>query len=309
MPTAKELAGILVGRVLEEYAIDGPVRAAVILNGLGATKHEELFVLWRHVGPLLRARGVEIVAPEVGELVTSLDMAGASLTLMALDEELEPLWLAAARTPAFARDDGRPLDPGTAPDAEEREDVGAAPEAALPRGTAESRRAAAVVGHALESALARLRELEGELGRLDAVAGDGDHGRGMVRGCEAALEAARRAIARDAGAGSVLERAGDAWGSRAGGTSGALWGAALRAVGSTWANERHPGRDDLVVAANAFVDRLQALGGASVGDKTMLDAAVPWARALADAIDAGEPPREAARAAAAAAERAAEIRT
>ena len=52
---------------------------------------------------LLEAAGVELVAPEVGELVTSLDMAGCSLSVTWLDEELERLWLAPADTPAFRR--------------------------------------------------------------------------------------------------------------------------------------------------------------------------------------------------------------
>ena len=51
-------------------------RIAVILNGLGRTKYEELFVVWGKVARLLRERGYDIVEPEVGELVTSLDMAG-----------------------------------------------------------------------------------------------------------------------------------------------------------------------------------------------------------------------------------------
>jgi D-erythrulose 4-kinase len=66
----------------------------VILNGLGRTKYEELFVVWGSVARLLRDRGYEIVEPEVGELVTSLDMAGCSLTIMWLDDELEKYWTA-----------------------------------------------------------------------------------------------------------------------------------------------------------------------------------------------------------------------
>ena len=64
-------------RVLAETPHGAGRRVAVILNGLGSTKHEELFVLWLTVAPLLRAAGYTLVMPEVGELVTSLDMAGA----------------------------------------------------------------------------------------------------------------------------------------------------------------------------------------------------------------------------------------
>jgi len=79
---ARELAGVLLEPLLAERpAGDRPTRAAVILNGLGATKYEELFVLWQTLGPLFDEHGIVPVLPEVGEIVTSLDMAGCSLTL------------------------------------------------------------------------------------------------------------------------------------------------------------------------------------------------------------------------------------
>ncbi|OEV17612.1 dihydroxyacetone kinase, partial [Streptomyces nanshensis] len=84
-------------------AAAGGNRVAVLLNGLGATKYEELYVLWASVAGLLAEAGLEPVRAEVGELVTSLDMAGCSLTLTWLDDELERLWLAPADTPAYRR--------------------------------------------------------------------------------------------------------------------------------------------------------------------------------------------------------------
>jgi D-erythrulose 4-kinase len=89
MPTAAELAELLVSGVLTEKPSGATDRIAVILNGLGRTKYEELFVVWKTVAERLAATGHTVVQPEVGELVTSLDMAGCSLTVMWLDEELE----------------------------------------------------------------------------------------------------------------------------------------------------------------------------------------------------------------------------
>src|SRR6476620_6954857 len=103
LPSADELAAELVGRVLEDAPADGGSRVAVLLNGLGSVKYEELFVLWDAVRPLLEAAGLDVVAPEVGELVTSLDMAGCSLTLSWLDDELETLWTSPADTPAYRK--------------------------------------------------------------------------------------------------------------------------------------------------------------------------------------------------------------
>ena len=75
----------------------------MILNGLGRTKYEELFVVWKTVAALLAESGHTVVQPEVGELVTSLDMAGCSLTVMWLDDELERLWTSPADTPAYRK--------------------------------------------------------------------------------------------------------------------------------------------------------------------------------------------------------------
>ena len=99
MPTAHQLAEILVSGALKEFESNPIRKIAVILNGLGATKYEELFVTWKSVSKLLIERGYKVIQPEVGELVTSLDMAGCSLTIMLLDEDLERLWKASCDTP------------------------------------------------------------------------------------------------------------------------------------------------------------------------------------------------------------------
>ena len=272
LPPAKELGQELVSRVLAETPHGAGRRIAVILNGLGATKHEELFVLWLTVAPLLRAAGYTLVMPEVGELVTSLDMAGVSLTVTWLDEELEPLWTAPAETPAYRR--GAVL-PSTG-DATDEEAFDAAAGADSFEAGDGSRAYADNCVAALGAARESLHDAELRLGDLDAVAGDGDHGRGMVRGIDAAAAAAAGAFARGAGAGAVLVAAGDAWADKAGGTSGVLWGAGLRAFGESLGNERAPGAGELAAAVQSFGSRIVELGKAEVGDKTMVDALVPF---------------------------------
>jgi dihydroxyacetone kinase len=88
LPTASELASRLVDGVLAEKPESSGDRVGAILNGLGTTKYEELFLLWARVSPRLADRGITVVEPEVGELVTSLDMAGCSLILVFLDHGL-----------------------------------------------------------------------------------------------------------------------------------------------------------------------------------------------------------------------------
>ena len=280
---ASELAKILVSRILEERPEGSSGRVAAILNGLGATKYEELFLLWGFVAAELRDSGLTIVGPEVGELVTSLDMGGVSLTLCWLDDELEPLWMAPCDTPAFKRG-GMQFDPTeVGEDAEWDGAAGAA--AANAVGSEDSMGVAAVVVDGLKAMQSTLHEAEEDLGRMDAIAGDGDHGRGMVRGIDYAVEAAVAAQDAGWGAAGVLDAAGDAWAEYAGGTSGVLWGAALRAFGQKLGNEQAADGAAVATAVEAFVDAISGLGKAQLGDKTMLDAALPFADSLRAAVD------------------------
>ncbi|BCW17682.1 D-erythrulose kinase [Arthrobacter sp. NtRootA9] len=307
LPSAKELGQELVARLLSETPPNAGDRIAVILNGLGSTKHEELFVLWATVAPLLRAAGYTLVMPEVGELVTSLDMAGVSLTVTWLDDELEPLWVAPAETPAYRR--GTAAAEVGASAGEDADDAGA--DAGAYSATDASRGYAASCVAAIDAARTSLHEAEERLGRMDAIAGDGDHGRGMVRGVDAAAAAAAAALEQGAGAGDVLAAAGDAWADKAGGTSGVLWGAGLRAFGETVGNSAAPGERDLAAGVAAFADRIIQLGKAETGDKTMVDALLPFTATFSRKVAEGSAPvqawAEAAADAAAAAEATAQL--
>ena len=273
---APKLAELLVGKLLDERPPGSGDRVAAILNGLGTTKYEELFVLWRSVAGLLRDAGLTVVAPEVGELVTSLDMGGVSLTLTWLDDELEPLWLDAASTPAFRRGVIGVVDEGDDTGTDDVAEVDTRPA----EGDEASRAAAAVVLDALRAAQAAVHDAEQELGRMDAVAGDGDHGRGMVRGIDYAVSAGTTAAEAGWGARGVLEAAGDAWAEFAGGTSGVLWGAGLRAFGAVLGNEGRPAASTVAEGTRAYLTALVDLGKASPGDKTLLDAVVPFVETL-----------------------------
>jgi D-erythrulose 4-kinase len=289
LPSARDLGQELVARVLAETPPNAGQRIAVILNGLGSTKHEELFVLWGTVAPLLRAAGYTLVLPEVGELVTSLDMAGVSLTVTWLDAELEPLWTAPAETPAYRR--GNAAREAGALAADEADDAGAASVDFVAGGSSRDYAAACVA--AIDAARSLLHDAEERLGRLDAIAGDGDHGRGMVRGVDAAAAAAATALKAGAGAGDVLAAAGDAWADKAGGTSGVLWGAGLRAFGETLGNASVPEASGVAAGVTAFAERIIQLGKAETGDKTMVDALLPFASTFARLVAEGTRPERA----------------
>lgn len=279
---ADELARLLVGRLLSERPADCAGRVAVVLNGLGCSKYEELFVLWTGIEAELKAAGLSAVMPEVGEFVTSLDMAGCSLTLTWLDEELERFWCAPCDTPVLRRGAIIPTEPAIAlcEELPEKTDFPPASEASRANGRC--------IAELLAATAATLREAEDELGRIDARAGDGDHGQGMTRGSAAAAEAAAKAVAAGAGAASVLAVAGDAWGDRAGGTSGALWGLALRTWSGCFSDQAPVTATTVAEGAIAALEAIVRLGRAQPGDKTLVDALDPFARSLRDEVSRGQ---------------------
>lgn len=283
MPTASELAELLVSGLLRDKPDDAGNRVVAILNGLGRVKYEELFLLFGKIDKLLTAAGLTIVEPECGELVTSLDMSGLSLTLLWLDDELERYWTAPADTPGYRKGSLAPRP----------RRVVAAPEGALAAEEEDTTAAAAGLGRLAAAVLAQARDAvvvhERELGRLDAIAGDGDHGVGMRRGVDAAVAAADEAVGAGLSVRRVLTAAGEAWSERAGGTSGALWGSALAAAGRALGNKDSYSGGDAAAAVTAFADAVTTLGKADVGDKTMVDALLPFRNAFVAAFDGGTP--------------------
>lgn len=277
VPSADQLADLLVARLLDEVpegiSLRG-ARVAPILNGLGTVKYEELFVIYRRVDALLRDAGLDIVEPDVGELVTSLDMAGVSLTLFWLDEAMETLWCAPANTPAYRKGSvmtAEALDPAELEQNLVRE---------VPAASEASRQLAGSVFKALEILVETVDANADELGRIDAVAGDGDHGIGMQRGCHAALEAAREALERKAGAETLLSFAADAWADRAGGTSGAIWGVILTSIGEALGDQQPLSAQRLAEGVSAAGSNVMSFGKARLGDKTLVDVLVPFAESL-----------------------------
>ncbi|CZT36768.1 dihydroxyacetone kinase family protein [Rhizobium sp. 9140] len=272
---AAALADLLTHRLLAERPVDC-TQVAVVLNGLGATKYEELFVLWPQVAARLAAAGLEVVRPEVGEFVTSLDMRGCSLSLLWLDKDLERLWCAPCETAVLVRREETAL---AEPIPEETEET-----PTFPAASAASRETGRCIAGIITKLAEVLHEAEAELGRIDAQAGDGDHGQGMTRGATAARAAADVAVTAGAGARSVLAAAADAWADRAGGTSGVIWGVLLRAWSTALSDIDMLDDAAVVTGARLALNGVTRLGGAKVGDKTLVDALMPFVEILETAF-------------------------
>ncbi|MFC2640192.1 MAG: dihydroxyacetone kinase subunit DhaK, partial [Propionibacterium acidifaciens] len=98
---ASEIAGRLVEPILDELPVGDGHGVIAFLNGMGASPLIELYVMYHEVAELLAARGVGIERRLVGNYITSLDMAGCSLTLLRADDEMLRLWDAPVNTPGL----------------------------------------------------------------------------------------------------------------------------------------------------------------------------------------------------------------
>lgn len=141
----------------------------------------------------------------------------------------------------------------------------------------------AIIRTALATCLDVVGQKEEELGKLDAAAGDGDHGAGMMRGLRAATDTLET-INDEIPPGMLLMQAGSAFSDAAGGASGALYGMFIMTVGKTLGGGPFE-TADIHKALEAGMAAIMKLGKSKPGDKTMLDALDPFITALSDSTE------------------------
>lgn len=266
---ADDLVADLVHRVIADRGIAAGDRVVALVGSAGATPLMELAIVTRAVVTVLSAAGIELVRVWQGPVLTSLDMAGVSVTVLLLPGDAagaELLELLDAPTSSASW-------PGRGPAEPPRLRRAPAPAAAPDRqGSTDPD---LLVRAAVDAACRALLADEAELTRLDQVVGDGDLGTALARGARAWLE---QPI--DGSAAQLLRRLSEYARRDIGGTSGPLY-----AVGLLRTSEalQHGGW------AEAFADGVSAisdLGGATVGDRTMVDALWPAAEAAPRGLDA-----------------------
>lgn len=286
IPSAKLLAEDLVDRLTAEMpegfeTTNGP-RIALILNGLGGVKYEELYLIYQEIWKLLQDRGIVIVEPEVGEFVTSFEMAGFSLTFSWLTPELEELWCRPAYSPGFRK--GQITFSEVVEESESKAEILALVKTA----TKESVGCTKTLSKIFELISETVTQKKDELGLLDAIAGDGDHGISMVRGSAAAQSAIEIAVSENLGAGSALSAAANDWSDRAGGTSGVLWGIILQQLANAVGDSEVPTLATIALGISKSVREVMNVGKAQVGDKTLVDVLVPFSDSLNSSADANK---------------------
>jgi dihydroxyacetone kinase len=272
LETADEITDRFLLELDTELAFSDGQRVAVLVNGLGSTPLEELYVVYRRVNAVLTERGVTIARKYVGEYVTSLEMAGASLSIMVLDDELEELINEPASSPFFRQ--------GTL------QQAGAAVTPAPPIADAASSISINRTGTpstlrtTLLAGLPSMQAHVDELRELDAALGDGDLGITVGAG-SAAVVAALEGIPDDADAASVVQAAAAAFASANPSTFAALVSSGLLGGAETLAAGADLPLADVAPFLSAVFERISERGHATLGDKTLLDVLHPVIQELA----------------------------
>ncbi|KAA0023465.1 dihydroxyacetone kinase family protein [Antrihabitans cavernicola] len=254
---AESIVRLVLDRIVPSASVASGDRVFVVVNGLGATHDLELHLLFGHVVEQLAQRGISVLRSLVGTFVTALDMAGASITVVKADEAMLDLWDAPTAAPSWPRVTGGPVDAVADTSFAEPDDTAET--------GSENRWLTAFVGKVLDQV--------DNLTALDRQAGDGDFGTNMA----AALKHFSLPLRGDDP--TVLTAISTSYLLRSGGTSGAVFGTFFRALAQGLPAEGAT-VPDVAAAVRTGLRQVQDLGGAQVGDKTVVDALSPAADAL-----------------------------
>ena len=284
---ADAVTDVLMEPILRELALENGDRVGVLVNGLGATTQLELFIIYRRVQQILGARGIDIHANWVGEYATSLEMAGASVTLLKLDDRLTRLLDHPCRTPALTVGQTETAAPVT--QRSERKIRAVKKDVVIDRATlaTSGNITPGVFVRMMQAVADVIRTEKDHLSRLDGVLGDGDHGITMDIGWTA-VRKELDARPGDEVIAETCERMAHAFLTAVGASSGPLYASAFRAAGKAVANRRNLDGTAMAEWINGMSEGILARGGARLGDKTMIDAWLPAAQAAVEAARLGE---------------------
>jgi len=277
--SADNIADKLLLPILEELDLRTGDKVGALVNGLGSTTLLELYLLHRRVAELLKQRGVAIHANWVGEYCTSLDMEGASITLMKLDDDLQRWLDHPCETPA--------LRVGAAPTAE-----AVTPRRKAIRTTSRDRQkidrnnlktdgdiTPETFKGLMKAGADAIFNESGRLSALDGVIGDGDHGVTMEIGWKAVMSTIAKSEDQ-ATISELCEDIADAFLEAVGASAGPLYAAAFQTAGKAVSGRLNLDAASMVSWLSGMHNGIVARGGAAAGDKTMIDA---WAPAISAA--------------------------
>ena len=270
--TADELTETLLTEILKHGEFGDEKRVAVMVNNLGATTKMELAIVGRHATPFLESKGFGVERIYAGTFLSSLDMAGISISVLGINDE-RLRWLDAATT--------APAWPNVLPRRPGRREARVAMQLSAKVSSLTGYGAQSELGRkakrAIEAACKALIDAEGVLTEMDRITGDGDLGISMKRAAEAIEDRAGSYPLDDVPA--TLKALGHTLQRELGGSSGPLYGVLFLRCGSVL--------EDSGTALAQWAEALDQgccaigeLGGAQPGDRTMLDALDPFVKSL-----------------------------
>ena len=308
---AKDLAEKLLGKIFADTDIYNGSEVAVMINGLGGTPLMELYILNNEVQQILEAKGIKCYKTFVGNFMTALEMAGCSITLLKLDDELKTYLDYPCEAPAFRVE-------GTAASAAEAKLISALREFVRAEAGEVEAKAPAVAAETVavktaqeEETVAaaedeqdspftltaqdyvnyinitakKIAENEEYVSALDAATGDGDHWANINMGFEHLVAAGDDMCKMTIS--DVFKTIGMLMMSKIGGSSGILYGGAYMNAAKSCAGKAAIGSKGLCSALDAMVSDMMARGKAQPGMKTMIDALYPAVQAYKAGIESG----------------------
>ena len=284
--TADDLARKIVDALSKDMQLNETDEIALLINGFGGTPLQELYLFNNSVTGELSKKNIKINRTFVGNYMTSIDMAGASVSIMKLDEELKELLSCESDTPAFKV--SGPVDYVKYSPLDTNEEL------ALTSFEVESKEEMAHVVdekitldnmiYIVDKMSEVIIENEVPFCELDSFAGDGDFGMSVAKGFKQLKREWKEILLQDnLTISKFLDDCSMVIMEHCGGASGPIWGSAFRAASREVGNKQELNIEDFANMMQASVKGIQATGersfgrGAVVGDKTLIDALVPCA--------------------------------
>ncbi|KFN01394.1 dihydroxyacetone kinase subunit DhaK [Bacillus clarus] len=282
--TADELASRMTNDLVKDLDLHGDEEIALLVNGFGGTPLQELYLFNNAVTRELDSRNIKINRTFVGNYMTSIDMAGMSLTVMKLDDELKTLLSKECNTPAFKVDG--PVESVEYVDI--HEDV-EEKEVSFETETAEEH---AIIQNEVITLnnmiyiVDKMSEIiiknEVPFCELDTHAGDGDFGMSVAKGFKQLKREWSSILEQEnLNIGTFLDACSMVIMEHCGGASGPIWGGAFRAAGKAVNGKMELTIGEFADMLQVAIHGIQSIGersfgrGAEVGDKTLVDALVP----------------------------------
>ena len=326
--SADELAARIVPDIAEDLKLVKGEEIALLINGFGGTPLQELYLFNNSVTNELEKAGVKIYKTLVGNYMTSIDMAGASVTFLRLDDELKGYLDYPVSTPAItwggsSKEDiaareaiaalAKALNVTPAAFAKKEDVNEAAAEVEEEEGKTYKFAGKAVIGEKINTpGMGKLVKLMADIIIENEVpfckadrCGDGDFGMSIAKGFKQLK--ADWDTRKKGDIGEFLVSCSEIIMEYCGGASGPIWGSAFRYAGKAVQGKKEIELKDLAAIFQAAVEGVQETGrksfgkGAVVGDKTLIDALVPAADALSEAAEKGMKMKDAMKASAKAA--------